>query len=297
MNIQSILAVTDLSTDGDRALERAALLAVKHHAFLKIMHVVAGGSPRCTDALERVHHLGKQLAQRFGIAVKTVGHAGNTLESIVEEARYSDLLVLGQGRQRSLAALLCGQLTWQLMRRCSCPVLVTRLEPRKRYDRILVAADLTLESTGLVQLAFAIDDAAEVELFHAVRTSRETKPPGAQASAHPLQAASIASMTHATGRVVSFTDFFDARRNRVMSTLRRSDPVRQAVIQQQYARAGLLVIGNQRGSWLMDFLAGSVAQRILSWSTGDVLVVPHDFQGRARKKHSAAFLPLKRSLP
>jgi nucleotide-binding universal stress UspA family protein len=308
MNIQSILVLTDLSKGGDRALERAAMIAVKQRALLRVIHVAADDRRHCTDALERVHHQGRQLAERFGIAVKTVGHAESSLECLVEEARRSDLLVLSEGKGTFLTGLLGSERTVQLMRRCNCPVLVTRLDARKRYGRILVAADLTLESTDLVQLAFAIDDDAEVELFHAVRLPGETKLPCTDASAHPVPAFRAACTPHAAGRIISFTDSFDARRNRVMSTLKRGDPTRQAAIQQQYVRAGLLVIGNRRRSWLMDFLAGNVAQRVLACSAGDVLVVPHDFQVRtpapvvspgsqARKNYSPAFLSIKRSLP
>ncbi|MNI98812.1 Universal stress protein family protein [compost metagenome] len=62
----------------------------------------------------------------------------------------------------------------------------------------------------------------------------------------------------------------------MLSAIGRGDPARQATVQQQHARAELLVVGKRRAHPLADFLFGSVAQRVLCWATGDVLVVPAD---------------------
>ncbi|MES2362761.1 MAG: universal stress protein [Pseudomonadota bacterium] len=278
MNIQSILVVTDLSVRGHRALGRAALLAAQHRAFLRVMYARVDDSPFPADAMERVVQLAQQLAQQFGIAVSPVGRAGNTLKDIAAQARGADLLVFGHERKHSLAAILSGPPEIQLMRLCPCPILVARLEPGQRYGRILVAVNLAPESKSLVQLACLLDDDAEVGLFHALSMAGEAKLRSAEASAHAIQSYRQACIRYAQGRILSLADSLDNRRNRVMYTMGRGDPARQAVIQQQHAGAELLVVGNRRRSRLMDFLAGSVAQRVLSWSASDLLLVAHDFQ-------------------
>ena len=75
------------------------------------------------------------------------------------------------------------------------------------------------------------------------------------------------------------SDASSARRNRVMSSIGRGDPARQAAVQQQYSNADLLVVGKRHRNVLMDFLFGSVALRVLRWSTGDVLAVPRGALG------------------
>ena len=57
--------------------------------------------------------------------------------------------------------------------------------------------------------------------------------------------------------------------------------------------ADLVVVGKNRVSTLADFLFGGFAQRLLSWATSDVLVVPHDHQTSSR---AAANLRIKAEL-
>lgn len=282
MNIQSILAVTDFSASGHHALERAAMLAAEQHALLKLVYADMDGSPARADAQERLAHLARQLAQQFGIDVRMVGRAENTLREVAEEARGADLLVLAHEHRRSLASILRGHPAIQLARLVRCPILVAKLAPRARYARILVAVNFRPESKNMVRLACLLDGDAEVELFHAVSTRDEAKLRSAEASAQSINAYRQECMRYAKNRILSLTDSFDARRNRVQSTIERGDPARQAVIQQQYTEADLLVVGNRRRTWGMDFLAGSVAQRVLSWSSSDLLLVPHDFQVSTR---------------
>lgn len=186
-------------------------------------------------------------------------------------------------------------------------MLVTKSATCRPYDRILVAVDFTSESASLAQFALAFDEAAQIELFHALRTSYGARLGYPQAHANALDNFRGACIKHAGQRVVSLTDSFSARRNRVMSSQKLGDPARQAVNQQQYTNAGLLVIGNRRKSWLMDFLAGSVAQRAVAFSSGDVLVVPHDFLAQSQPSVSSpvgasgtrrmmASLPLQRDV-
>jgi len=66
MNFHSILALTNLSPQGNRAVLRAALLAAERRALLKIMYAP------------------------FGIFVKNVADTGGHLEAVAEEARWAD---------------------------------------------------------------------------------------------------------------------------------------------------------------------------------------------------------------
>lgn len=282
MDLHSILAITDLSPQGNRAVHRAAMLAAQHRALLKLMH-----APRDFDAPdgscarhEDMARLAAEIHGRFGILVKSVatGGAGN-LHAVAEEARWADLLVVSEPRRRESAkAFFCSHPIERLQRSVPCPILLARLEVFHRYRRILVAVDFTPESRKLVKLAWSLDGDAQVELFHALNTLLEGKLRYADVSERAMKVYRHESMREARERLFSLSDSSTARRNRVVAAIGRGDVARQAVVQQQHADAELLVIGKRRSSRISDFLFGSVAQRVLWWSSGDVLVVPHDLR-------------------
>ncbi len=276
-SFQSFLAVTDLSARGNRAIERAALLAAEHGALLKLVYAPADLSPLAhAEAATALAGLARTMASRFDVLVKQVAGPGGGLAQIVDEARHVDLVVLSHERDRSLGAFFTGQPVERLLRQVRCPVLVTRLDTRLRYSRILVAVDFTPASRELVSLAHGLDPEAALELFHALNTMHESKLRYAEVSDHAIKTYRHDSMRQARERLFSLTDSSSARRNRVLSAIGRGDPARQATVQQQHARAELLVVGKRRANPLADFLFGSVAQRVLCWATGDVLVVPAD---------------------
>lgn len=276
-SFQSILAVTDLTARGNRAVERAALLAAEHGALLKLVYAPADLAPLAhAEAATALAGLARAMASRFDVLVKQVAGPGGGLAQIVDEARYVDLVVLSHERDPSPAAFFTGQPVERLLRQLRCPVLVTRLDTRLRYSRILVAVDFTPASRELVSLAHGLDPDAALELFHALNTMHESKLRYAEVSEHAIKTYRHDSMRQARERLFSLTDSSSARRNRVLSAIGRGDPARQATVQQQHARAELLVVGKRRAHPLADFLFGSVAQRVLCWATGDVLVVPAD---------------------
>lgn len=281
MHIQSILAITDLSARGHRTVRRAASIAAEHGALLKLMYApaaFAGTAETSPDAAQRrtgLTDLAIEMAKDFGILVKKVAEVSGSLEAVADEARWSELLVVSDDRDPCALAFFRGQPVTRLLRATRRPVLVTRLDADRRYRRILVAIDLSDASRKLVELAWAFDGLAEVELFHALNTLHEGKLRYADVSDYAIKSLRHACALHARDRMLALSDSSTARRNRVVSAIGRGDPARQAAIQQQYSKAELLVVGKQGHSAFVDFVFGSVSQRLLRWSTAsDVLVVP-----------------------
>lgn len=283
MNIRSILAVTDLSAHGNRTVERAALLAVEHDALLKIMYAPAARSPAQVDAASTLAKLSSEIAARRRVLVKKVAESAGRLEDIAEEAGWVDLVVLEHAYERSATAFFHGQPVERLLRLVACPVLVTRLPARAGYRRILVAADFTPAAKDLVRLASSLDSAAEVEVFHAlVSALTEGKLRYASVSEDVIKAYRLDRLRQAREGMRWLTDSWDARHNRVRSTIVHGDPARQAATQQQCTMAELLMVGKRKSSALQDFIFGSMAKRVLERSTGDVLIVPHDARASTR---------------
>jgi len=279
-NIQSILAITDLSAHGLRTVVRAASIAAAHGALLKIMYAPAAfAGPADADAAGGLGAVCLEVAERFGILVKKIDDTRGRLEDAAREAHWCDLVVIGDEPDRSLAAFFRGQPAERLLRAAQRPVLVVRLHAQAGgYAHILVAVDLMEASRPLVDAACAFDSQADIELFHAFTPIHEGKLRYADVSAHAIDAYRHACARHARERMLWLSDASSARRNRVVSSIGRGDPARQASVQQQYSGADLLVVGKRGRSALTDFLLGSVALRVLRWSTGDVLVVPHGVQ-------------------
>src|SRR5690606_288068 len=117
-----------------------------------------------------------------GVPVKAQDSKAHSVEAVADLADSADLLVLSPQTQRSLLACLRGQPVLRLMRRCACPVLVTRTEADAAYERVLVAVNFGPGSEPLVQLACALDDRAVIELFHAVSRRGEAKLRSAEVS-------------------------------------------------------------------------------------------------------------------
>jgi nucleotide-binding universal stress UspA family protein len=277
MNIKSILAVTDLSAREDIAIRRASQLAATHRATLKLMYLAAHGQPTHPDPAARLAKTACEIEERLGLRVGPVAVKTHELDDVVAEARGMDMLVLPHRHERSTAAFFGGQPVLRLLRRCCCPVLVVRKLRREHYSRVLVAVDLSPRSKPLVDLAGKLDPLAEMEIFNAIGTLDEAKLRSAEAPEHVVLAFRERCLRRAQRAVISLSASFDARRKHVLTLVGRGDPGRRTVIQQEHSGADLVVLGKKRSSVWEDFFRGSVAHRVLSWGSSDVLVVPQAF--------------------
>jgi nucleotide-binding universal stress UspA family protein len=244
MNIKSILVATDLSVEENVAVQRASQLANAHGADLKLAYLPL-------DA--------------------------QNVPTLAGLARGVDLVVLRHRSKRSTAAFFRGQPVMRLLRECECPILVTRDERDAPYLRTLVGVDLSAKSEALVGFAADFAPEASLELFHAVDTRDEARLRSAEATEHAISLYRRRCRADAEERMLTLTDSFDARRNRFLTTMVRGDAGMQIVVQQERSGADLVVVGKARSSAWEDFLCGSVAHRVLSWGSSDVLVVPHAF--------------------
>lgn len=271
---RSILVATDLSARENMALQRAWQLAQAHRAAVKLMYIPPPGQPAAANAGHRLSNVARQLEESLGVPVGTVPVRTHKLEDLAAEAQGMDLVVLPHRQERSTAAFFRGQPVLRLLRSIACPVLVTRGMPGEHYRRILVAVDFSRESQALVKLAADLDARAELEIFHAIGTREEARLRSAEATEQAIRDYREHCVKHARDRLVALTDAFGARRYRFLTVLGRGDPGRQTVVQQKLSGAELVVLGKRRSSAWGDFFSGSVAHRVLSWGSSDVLVVP-----------------------
>lgn len=278
MSIKSILALTDFSTAAEHALERAALIAARHQAKLRLIYGAEVANLGFSDPFARLQQRGRQLARRHAITVEAVDHAGDMLDEVVKHAGRANLLVLDHRRHRVLQAFWRGTTLDQLMRRCQCPVLIVKQAPSAGYGRILVAVEFTAESEKLVRYASSFEDESELELFHCFEPSNNAGLRAKMGTVEMMTASLRAALPDTQSRSLRLSDSFDTRRNRVMSLAGRGEPAREIAVHQDFVRADLVIVGRNRNSTAVDFLFGNVARRFINWVNNDVLVVPHDYQ-------------------
>lgn len=278
MNINSILAVTDFSTAGEHGLERAALIAARHQAKLRLIYGAEVPNLGLADPVARLRQRGRQLARRHGTRVEVIDHTSSMLNDIARHARSANLLVLDHRKQRALPTFWRGTTLEQLLRRCPCPTLVVKQVPRGQYQRVLLAVDDTVASEKLVRYAHSLDAESELELFHTFEALHNAGLSTRSGSDDAMLVHRQTARQNALHQPFRFSDYLETRRNRVTAVTGRSEPAREIAVQQDFARSDLVIVGRIRTSTLIDFLFGNVAERLINLASSDVLVFPHDYQ-------------------
>lgn len=281
MTFESILALTDFTTPAEHALDRAAMLAVRHRSKLRILYATEVPSLAFSDPFARLQQRARQLARRHGIAAEALAHSGDMMDAIVRHAAHSDLLVLDHRQHRQWRAFWRGTTLDQLVRRCPCPVLVVRQAPSGAYGPLLVAVDLTSDSKGLFRYTSGVEEKSEFEFFHALNTFSDPGIFSDAGAADGLEVFRQVILKAAQGRLIPFYDSFDLRRSRASCAAGRAESASPIPVQQKVMRSGLVIVGTRRNSTLVDFLFGSVARRVVSLAGCDVLVVCHDYKARS----------------
>ena len=221
MTPHSILAVTDFSPRGNNALDRAALLCAEHGATLKLVYLAYPGEAPPADAATRLAHHALQLGQRHGLRARAVSRLAFTVDDLLPEVHGADLVVWGTASVKNLRSFFMGQPVDQLLRTARRPVLVVRREAEHAYRSLIVAVDFTQASRALIDIGFALNKSAQMELFHAVSTVNEGKLRYAEVSDRAIKAYRSECRRYAQDRMFWLTDLYDARRNRVSSAVGR----------------------------------------------------------------------------
>lgn len=268
---RGVVALTDFGPDAEAALLRAALLARQLQAPLSLIHLAGSGPP---DVAERLPRCAAMLARRHRQPVSAQGSMSEP-ELRQSLASIASLLVLGEALSTRRFGWARPTLAQRLARRAPCPLLVVRQPGGEDYRRVLVAlAGQPEPAAGLLQAAAALAPEAELELFHAMDTRHEALLRAAEASPQSLRRYRTARDHEARQLLLRVSDSLQARRNRLMHTLGRGDPVRQILVQQQYGHADLVVVGQRRQAWWAAWLQPASAVSLLAELECDLLIWP-----------------------
>lgn len=276
---RKILLATDLSCRCDRALDRAAALAVEWGAQIVILHAIqrtetAGNIPswwrRPLDprevALRRVRD-----DLPGNVDVQSVVEYAEPAPLILKTARQlgCELIVTGVVREETLGRAALGTTIEKVVRQAEVPVLVVNSRPRGSYRSVVVATDFSDASRAALESALALLPAARMSLFHAfefpfdgfIDDKMAMRDAGARQAAAESQA-----FLNATPAV--------ARSRRTIEKICEYG-VPEWLLSDLAERgdADLVALGTVGRTGLANMLIGSIAQRLITRLPVDMLVV------------------------
>jgi nucleotide-binding universal stress UspA family protein len=289
-----ILSATDFLPRSESAIERAGLLTDQLGADLTLLHVVVPGeSERALEhtlrsALARAKSRAQPPLWRAQRAPNVAVRAGSPARIIVDTAAQlkARLLVLGPHRKRPLRDALEGTIAEKALAAKHCPVLVVQEEARGPYRRVLLALDLSEPSASAIRAAESLVLAPEVD----ARIVHAYEPPY-QGMVHYAGAGMDAVMRYADGwkreakRAVRDLLKYESTHFARYDIHLEQQPAALGILRAiEHYEPDLLVMGTHAGGRLRRALVGSVANRVLHETTGDVLIVPEGSFGASRSR-------------
>ncbi|WP_340559017.1 universal stress protein [Streptomyces sp. GSL17-111] len=272
--LRGVLAATDLSEGGNRAVGRAVRLGLLHGAPVTSVCVVPHGA----DA-DLSKHVRSRLRRdvsgypggaRTAVAVRR-GKVGPALVREVER-RGAGLLVVGAHGKDRLADPLLGTTPENLSRSSGVPVLVVREPPVDDYRNVLLAVDTDALSFAAARYGIALSPGAEHRAVHTAVVPGEHMLRMHGASEEELARlldVCLADVRPRIERLMAALPLAEGTRP-LISSGRPTEAVPE--LADRYA-ADLVVVGTGARSKLAHALLGSVAQHVMRRAPCDVLVV------------------------
>lgn len=262
-----ILVATDLSDDGEVAIDAARVLRARHGGSIAIAHVIPPTThPEMLlpgqlkhEALEGValsqrviQHLRTSLSEDLSDAELLI-EEGNPAERLLELAKShkSDLVVLG-GREPS-GKRVFGSVAEAVLTNTRIPVLIARQHPET--GEMIAATDLADDPLAAVTRAVeaALPTHARITVVH-VLPKGKTKPDADDARVFKR----IRKELPPTGKVA----------------IEQGEPAATIVAVAERHNAELIVVASRGRKGLARFIIGSVASAVVRKASCSVLVVP-----------------------
>lgn len=275
-----VLLATDLSAQGDRALDRAVVLARDLGTRLIALHVLEPGASAAGGGAPSWHRLSEDhrawARYRLGLDLDAAGidsdirvESGDPAEHILQLAQACGcgLVVTGVGRNESLGKLLLGSTVRKVVRHLGVPVLVVKNRPHGSYPSGVVATDFSPESGHALRLASRLLPRTPLTVFHACDTVLGM-PGDAARAPEPLQRDLDNEMRRFLAETAGVPPGVPAD-----TTVQYGEP---ETLLSEYVfrtRCDLVVAGAQRMKGIMGAMVGSVAERLLESLPSDVMLV------------------------
>jgi len=161
---KNILVVLNDVAGDDETLAQAVALAQKNNAVLTIAAViedVKASSEYTTEREEHLFRLASSLAQD-NVSIHTVVLNGTPFLEIIRQVMRNDhdMVMMTAEGDVGYAQLFFGSTSLHLIRKCPCPVWLTKPEAHNDYARIMAAVDLDCDGSSESELNITIMDLA-----------------------------------------------------------------------------------------------------------------------------------------
>ncbi|MGH2513958.1 MAG: universal stress protein [Candidatus Limnocylindrales bacterium] len=292
-----ILVAWDGSAGGQQAAGLATSMAWPAGSVVRLVSVFdpvplmiaprwAGGSSPISVELDAEIMAG--LRADLDALVARLGGPGRTVEGsvlrgrpasvIVDEARSfeADVVIVGSRGHGSIAALLLGSVSAEIVDQAPCPVLVAR---RPAPERVLFATDGSASAATAEAVIASWPIFAELPI-RVVAVADVTEPwrsgvaptmYGLAMDAYTvdLEAAQLENRRLADASV----ERLQAAGRQAVSEVRTGDAAAEIILAAEAFDAGLVVLGSRGRTGLARFVLGSVARNVVHAGTASVLIV------------------------
>lgn len=285
---KKILLATDLSANGDRALDRAAQLARQWGAQLLIVHAIDpkvislldSARPRPIDpppswrpapdpALALRDRIKRDLREEVD-DLKIHIEEGDPTEVILAtvEREGCDLIIVGVGPYEPFGRMLVGNMIENLVRKSPTSVLVVKSRPNGPYGHVLVGTDFTEESRYGLEVAAGYFPDCRFTVMHGFEM-----PYKSFLSDTPLSRDFAAMERNTIEEFVKEAGLEDQVRARIRTMIEhgRADLILSRYVEEQHA--DLTVIGAYGRGFLFHLLVGGYTPRIVDSVPSDILLV------------------------
>lgn len=293
-----ILVPLDGSTMAESAVPAAALLALKLHARVTLMHVVEKNSPTEVHGQSHLHNAEQatgyleELARRqFPEGVEVACHVhtaavDNVAESIVAHADelHHDLVVMcSHGRGKALNLFL-GSIAQKVIAMGSRPVLITHPDqqggvPEFFCRSILVPLDGDPDHAQALAASEGLAKACGASLHIAMVIPHLTTLSGEMArTGRTLPGTTVKMLELASQEAVEYSRKLvgDLQRRGFAASAHvlRGDPAKMIMDAATTARVDLIVLATHGKTGMEAFWAGSVAHKLCGYQKVPLLLVP-----------------------
>jgi nucleotide-binding universal stress UspA family protein len=290
MTIKRILAATDFSSRSRHAVDRAAHLAHRFDAELRIVHVVPdvlrSGRPfeherslqvDVTRGAERaLECIGRDVQKRFSISASWTLIYGKASTAILEaQAAFSaDLLVIGaQGETEPGPMRALGGTTLKILPACTIPLLVVRLPVADHYRHLIVAVDNSPRADDVLAVARSFATGAHCCVVHAFEMPYARRLAALKLSSETIDTYAAEQQTALRGtlaRKVADAGLDKCSEIRVM----RGDPLTVLMFEIERLEPDLVVLGKHASGSRGSERIGSTLLRLAYGADCDLLHVP-----------------------
>lgn len=306
LSIQRILAATDLSARGDRAVARAAKLAARSGADLTVLYVIDDELPAALFANQQNQAESLITAQIKGVQSRLTGPLGSISgeqgtitirviggrpgEAILSEmtAWNADLVVLGNHRRLSIYDLLLGTTLRRVSRNTTRPLLIARgaagadtiaacdLDgPEPPYTCAVIAVELIEAAVETMACVASLAPLARIHLVHALDPAPLNRLRLADASDADIQSVRHELEKKAIALLIELAERAGIHADQLSPRIVWGDPAREIGELAETLGADLVAVGSHADEGPIErFLFGGAATSLLNGATCDTLMVP-----------------------